>query len=362
MQSLNGDFALIWKSSAKLAHASTRAASRIAIDEQFWQIRALGQPLCIALDDSHNISRFTVNRQFARPDQRWQPPIGIAVRRTVSLHLLFAELSHYAARQHHLDEEILLENKSFSFRRAQSSEPVVPATGVIFPAARQHDSLEVGNRLDLVWISPCAIEGGRPTPIMSDQSDIFRERQRVEPSIQVTHLIHKAISLGRRFAGPAHSDEVWRQASSIEAEIGNNVSPLIRPGWSSMQKDHRLAFTRIDIADLGIQCIYATAREVVRAIGLRFCDDGLSACTLDQAGEARCKGTKRNGCEGTTRDPLPARSCALALHIITNNVWTMFHLTSPTNSQPVRLRILCFHTETRTPFGSIACDPHRCAG
>src|SRR5215831_9808791 len=138
------------------------------------------------------------------------------------------------------------------------------------PAARQHDSLEVGNRLDLVWISPRAIEGGRPTPIMSDQSDIFRQRQRVEPSIQVTHLIHKAISLGRRFAGPAHSDEVWGQTSSIGTEIGNDVSPLVRPGWISMQKDNRLAFTRIDIADLGIQCLHASPWEMIRTIGLRF--------------------------------------------------------------------------------------------
>src|SRR5262249_39154572 len=163
---------------------------------------------------------------------------------------------------------------------------------------------------------------------------------RIEPGIQITHLIHKAIGLGWRFAGPAHSDEIWRHASSMGAEIRNNVSPLVRPGWISVQEDHRLAFTRIDIADLGIQCLHAPAREMVGTIGLRFCDDGLSVCSLDQATEARRKGAKRNRCECTTRDPVPAGSCPFALHNFMNNVQTMFHLTSPTNAQPMRLCIL----------------------
>src|SRR5258708_4393064 len=266
MQALDGYLSLIGQRSAELAHSAARAPSRIAIDEQLRQVAALGEPIGILPDNGHDIGGFALDWQPPRPHERRQPPVAVAVRRSVSLHLFLAHLSHHAARKHHLNEEIFVEDKMFPFRRTQSSKPVVRAACEIFPSTRQYDRLEIGNGLDLLWIAARTIEGRRAAPIMSDQGDILCEHQPIEPSVQIAHLIDEAIRFGRRFAGPTHPDEVGSETPSVRAEIGNNVTPLVRPRWISVQEYDRIAVPYVDVADFGIENLHAQARQLIKTL------------------------------------------------------------------------------------------------
>src|SRR5262249_29590356 len=175
MQARDGDFALIWQGSAEFAQTPADARAGIAVDEQLRQVAARGQPLSSLLDDRDHIRRLALNRQLARPYQRWDPSFAIAIGRAVSLHLFIAELAKDAGRQHHLDEEILVQNQSLFLWRAQSAKPRPPVTWIVFPSARQHDGLEIGDCLDLVRVAAGAIKADRSSPIVSDQRDVVCE-------------------------------------------------------------------------------------------------------------------------------------------------------------------------------------------
>jgi hypothetical protein len=51
-----------------------------------------------------------------------------------------------------------------------------------------------------------------------------------------------------------------------------------------VQKDDGLTFTRIDIADLGIEHLHSTPRQAVWAIRFRDADDGVASCRIHKAG------------------------------------------------------------------------------
>src|SRR5262249_4819076 len=125
-----------------------------------------------------------------------------------------------------------------------------------------------GNRLDLLRMTPGAIEADGRAPIVQDQRHVSRELQRLEPSIHVTRLIDETIDFARRLARPPHAHEIRRETPANGADVRNDVAPLVRPRGIAMEKDDRLAFTYIDIADLGIQHLHATPTQVVRAIRL----------------------------------------------------------------------------------------------
>ena len=155
-------------------------------------------------------------------------------------------------------------------------EPLSPRARVIFPPAREDDRLVVSDRLDLARIPPRAVEGDGAAPIVADACDVLGELQGFKPGIHVARLIDKAISLSGRFARPAHADKVWRQATTVRAEIGNDVAPLIRPGRIAVQEHHRLAASGLDITDLGIEHLHPAPRQMIGAVRLRTRADGLS--------------------------------------------------------------------------------------
>src|SRR5262249_11482743 len=194
MQALDGDFTLIWQGSAEFAQTPADARSRIAVEEQLRQASARGQPLRILLDDRDHIRRLTLDRQFARPYQRWDPSFAVAIRRAVSIHLFIAQLTKHAGGQDDLHEEIPVQDQSLSLRHAQSAKPRAPLTWIVFPSARQHDGLKIGDRLDLVRVAAGAIKADRASPVVPDQRDVARELQRFEPRVHVAYVIDKTVS------------------------------------------------------------------------------------------------------------------------------------------------------------------------
>src|SRR6516164_2444238 len=227
MQTLDGDLTLIWQSSAEFAQTPADARSGIAVDEQLRQGSARAQPLRILLDDRDDVRRLALDRQFARPCQRRDPSFTIAIGRAVSLHLFIAELAKHAGWQNDLHEEILVQNQSLSLRRAQSAKPRASLTWIVFPSARQHDGLEIGDRLDLVRVAAGAIKADRSSPVVPDQRDVVRELQRFEPRVHVACVIDKTVSPARRLSRPTHANQIGRQAPTMRADMGNEVSPLI---------------------------------------------------------------------------------------------------------------------------------------
>ena len=118
---------------------------------------------------------------------------------------------------------------------------------------RKRDGLHVGDRLDLVGEAGRSMKTEGRTPIMHDQSDVFRDPQGVEPRVQIARMVDKAVSLRRRFSGLAHSDQVGRQAATVFAEIGDDVPPEVGRGRITMKEHDRIALADVDEAHLGIE-------------------------------------------------------------------------------------------------------------
>src|SRR5262249_38801685 len=158
---------------------------------------------------------------------------------------------------------ILVENEALSVGRAQRAELSVTAAREIVPSARVSDGFIIGNRPYLLGMAPGAIEAYGRSPVVRDQRDVPGELQRVEPRIHVACVVDKAVGLGRRLAGPTHSRKIGRQTPAIRTYVRNDIAPLIRPGWIAVQKDDGLTLSHIDIADLGIEDLHSTPRQVV---------------------------------------------------------------------------------------------------
>jgi hypothetical protein len=67
-----------------------------------------------------------------------------------------------------------------------------------------------------------------------------RERQRVEPGINVTRMVDEAIA-DVRLSGFAHTDEVGGKATAFALEPRNHVPPEIRRGGIAVQENDGIA-------------------------------------------------------------------------------------------------------------------------
>src|SRR5262249_12989689 len=147
------------------------------------------------------------------------------------------------------DKEVLLEDHSFAERRTQRSENT-GGLAEILPSPRQRDRLHVGDRLDLVTVSECAVKPERRSPIMQHERDVSGEAERIEPRVEVTRMIHKPVSLRRRFSGPAHPDQIGGKAPCLVADMRDDVAPQIGIGRVAMEEDNWVAGPRVDEAHL----------------------------------------------------------------------------------------------------------------
>src|SRR5271168_3440354 len=164
MQALDGDLTLVGQGSAELTYAPGYACSGVAIDEQLGQSAARSEPPRVRVDDRYDICGLAFDRQLARPDESWQAPVAITIRSTICLHFLVTELADDAGRKRNLDKHVLVENQSFSLRRAQHPETLISAAGVVFPPARQNDGFHVSNRRDLARVAPSPVDANGRSP------------------------------------------------------------------------------------------------------------------------------------------------------------------------------------------------------
>ena len=150
-------------------------------------------PLRILLDDRHHILGHALYRQLARPYEGRKPSIAVAIRSPVGFHLFLGKLAQHASRKCYFDKHVLVENESFSLRRAKRPKLSVAAICIVLPSARKNDRLKIGDGFDLVWIAPGAEEADRSPPVVPNQSDILRKLQPLKPRIYVAHVIDEAI-------------------------------------------------------------------------------------------------------------------------------------------------------------------------
>src|ERR1700747_2281175 len=118
-------------------------------------------PLRILLDDRHHILGHALYRQLARPYEGRKPSIAVAIRSPGGFHLFLGKLAQHASRKCYFDKHVLVENESFSLRRAKRPKLSVAAICIVLPSARKNDRLKIGDGFDLVWIAPGAEEADR---------------------------------------------------------------------------------------------------------------------------------------------------------------------------------------------------------
>src|SRR5262249_48919939 len=227
--------------------------------------------------DGDHILGNAVDRHFARPNQGRKSPLTVAIGRAVGLHLLVRKPAQDAARQHDLDEHVLIENQSFPLRGPQCAELSIASVREIVPPAGVGDSLIVGDRLYLFGMATSAVEAKGCAPVVQDQRDIPGQLHRLEPSVHVIRLIDEAIGPRRGFARPAHPDEVRRQAAADRTDMGNDIPPLVGPCGVAVQEDGRVSLPRINVADLGVENLDAAPRKMVGSLRLSRAGDRLSA-------------------------------------------------------------------------------------
>src|SRR6516162_1825294 len=159
----------------------------------------------------------------------------------------------------------------------------MPTNVRFVPSARVCDRFIIGNRLYLLGMASGAIEADGRSPVMQDQRDVLGKLKRLEPCIHVARLVDKAVGLGRRLAGPAHSHEIGRQTPAMRTYERNDIAPLIRPGWIAVQKDDGFALSHINVANLGIARLDPPPRQVVWAIRFHGGDDRVTSCRIHKS-------------------------------------------------------------------------------
>src|SRR5262249_60599835 len=62
-----------------------------------------------------------------------------------------------------------------------------------------------------------------------------------EPRVEIPRVIHETIASAGRLAGPAHADEIGRQAPTQARQVRNHVAPEVRRRRIAVEEDDRRA-------------------------------------------------------------------------------------------------------------------------
>src|SRR5450631_1883794 len=101
------------------------------------------------------------------------------------------------------------------------------------------------------------------SPIVQHQGNVPMQVQRLKPCVEIICMVQKAVSAAWRGARLAHTDEVWREAPSEVADVGDDVAPKIRCGRVSVQEYDRVPATNGDVTHLAVTDAYATTDMIV---------------------------------------------------------------------------------------------------
>jgi hypothetical protein len=115
-----------------------------------------------------------------------------------------------------------------------------------------------------------SVEAESRAPVMHDEDDVLCQSQGIEPPIEICGMVGEAIGLAWRFAGTPHADQVWHETTRQPAYVAYDVSPDIRRGRVPVEQHHRVAMSRVDIADFGIQHADATTRMRISGVDRQF--------------------------------------------------------------------------------------------
>src|SRR5262245_18545166 len=249
MSTRDSNFALIWPSSTEVSRAIADERSGRGIDEELG-VAADCEPATIAIDDRNNVSRYTIDRLFPRPHECGPAAFPITIGFPVGRHLLNRESAKCRARQHLLNERVLLKNKMFPVLRPQSPKERFAGGRQILPSPWLNKGLHVRDRSYVRWIAGGSVEAEGAAPVMTNDREVARKAQGLEPGIQMLRVIHKTIASRSRLAGLTHAAQIGGEASAKSRHIRDDVPPHVVPRRVAMEKDDGISLSDIDIAHL----------------------------------------------------------------------------------------------------------------
>ena len=102
-----------------------------------------------------------------------------------------------AGGQDALDEDVFLQDDFLAGGRAHRLEDLTRRFGPTLPGYRTDESFHVDERADLRGEAAGAVESERRAPIVGDEGDVFGERERFQPGVEVADVVDEAVAAAR---------------------------------------------------------------------------------------------------------------------------------------------------------------------
>src|SRR6476660_2159754 len=221
------------------------------LHEQLGDVRR-GQPRAVGADDVVDVTRLTGDRDLPGPRQGGSPGLaGFEVGPPVDAHLLLGQPAQHLARQHLLDEQVLLEHQLLAGRRPDGPEegdrlrwPVVPGID------GRDEGLHVGDRLHRGLVPVRPVEPERRAPVVQDQRHAVAHVEGLEERVEVCAVLDEPVGVRPavgQLPGVPHPHEVRGDAPAEAAQVRDHVAPLVRGGGVAVQQHDRVAGTLVDV-------------------------------------------------------------------------------------------------------------------
>ena len=122
---------------------------------------------------------------------------GSSVGRVVDGLLRRRQFALDAGGQDALDEDVFLQDDFLAGGRTHGLEDLARRFGPTLPGYRADERFHIDESADLLRVAAGTVESERRAPIVRDEGDVFGERERFQPGVEVADVVDEAVAPAR---------------------------------------------------------------------------------------------------------------------------------------------------------------------
>ena len=180
------DLGLVRPAAAEVARGADAGSAPGSAFTKSFGSGLVAEPRAVVVDDRDHVGGLALDRDLARPGERRPAALArLEEGPAVDGHLRVGQPAQDRARQHPLDEDVLLEHHRLAGGRAEALEDAARRLRPVRPGERADDRLHVGDAAHGVAVAVGPVEAERRAPVVDDQRHALAHAERVEQRIEV---------------------------------------------------------------------------------------------------------------------------------------------------------------------------------